>query len=105
MWSDRPGEPTTKEQNQQLQVAAVAENPTPLGELAARIELLYTKALAVLEHAENTKNPGLTLTALREARGSLELVGKLVAMVQNERRAVEGSRELRILFPPGFDRV
>jgi len=73
--------------------------------LVERIESLYSKAYAVLEGAERAEKPSLMLAAIKEARGTLETVGRLLALVQAEKRIrIAESQEpgLMIRFPEGF---
>ena len=47
------------------------------GDLLSRVEALHARTLAILEAAEGTGELRTALSAIREARGNLELVGRV----------------------------
>ena len=57
------------------------------GDLLSRVEALHSRTLAILEAAEGTGELRTALCAIKEARGNLELVGRVTKEL-NERPAL-----------------
>jgi hypothetical protein len=60
-----------------IALAADAERAARADTLLDRIEALQSRTLAILEAAEETNEHRTALSAIREARGNLELIGEV----------------------------
>jgi hypothetical protein len=61
-----------------LVMAQAAEEVAQADDLLAQLKNLQRRTLAILEDAETTKQHRTALSAIREARGNLELLAKLL---------------------------
>ena len=64
--------------------AAEVEEVAEAGDLLSQVRYLQARALSILDQAEEAGDLKVALAAIREARGNLELLAKLLGQLQQE---------------------
>lgn len=83
---------------QQLVNAKEAENAAQADHLLDRVEQLNRRAISILEQAETTGDLRVAISAIREARGCVELLAKLAGELQE-------SQTVNVLVMPEWNEI
>ena len=80
-----------------LAMAHDAKNVARADDLLSHVQELQARAMSILDQAEGSGDLRTALSAIREARGNLELLAKLLGKLQQE-----GTTNVNILIAPAW---